>query len=90
MRAFIVALVLAFAIGGAADAKSCKDPNTGHWVKCSPSAVAPGGNPTPAVAAPTASAPGPATASSGGGPQCKTGKPCGGGCIAKNKVCHKG
>ena len=82
MRILIVVCALALA-AGAADAKSCKDPNTGKFVKCPTAAAAPG------TAASAAATPAAATAASGGAPHCKTGKPCGASCIAKDKVCHK-
>jgi hypothetical protein len=87
----IVALAFALA-AGASDAKSCKDPKTGHFVKCSTEAAAPAtpaSKTTPAAATPMASAAAPSASTSGGAPHCKTGKPCGNSCIAQNKVCHK-
>jgi hypothetical protein len=79
----IVACAFALAAAGAADAKSCKDPKTGKFVTCPAAAAAPG------TAASAAATPAAATAASGGAPHCKTGKPCGNSCIAKDKVCHK-
>jgi hypothetical protein len=90
----IVALAFALA-AGASDAKSCKDPTTGHFVKCSTAAAAPAApaapasKKTPAASTPMASAAAPSASTSGGAPHCKTGKPCGNSCIAQNKVCHK-
>ena len=71
-RIMIAALVLALS-AGVADAKSCKDPKTGKFIKC-----------PPPVTNTTSS-----TSSSGGAPHCTTGVPCGHSCIAKGKVCHK-
>jgi len=76
MRALILGLSLAMAIGTAADAKSCKDPATGKFTKCPDAAMA-----TPATSAMAT----PAT----GAPHCVKGKPCGKSCIAVDKVCHK-
>ena len=85
MRILIVALAFALA-AGASDAKSCKDPKTGQFVKCAASATSSAAN---TAATTTTSAAGSAASSMAGAPHCKTGKPCGGSCIAKNKVCHK-
>ncbi|HEY2051811.1 MAG TPA: hypothetical protein VGH03_20935 [Caulobacteraceae bacterium] len=92
MRTLIVVFALAFA-AHAAEAKSCKDPKTGQFVKCPASAAAPAAAPEAAPSATAASSAGKPTAAttstSGGAPHCKTGKPCGNSCIAQNKVCHK-
>jgi hypothetical protein len=73
MRTLIVVFVLTLAAAGASNAKSCRDPKTGAFVKCPPAA----------------SVPGPTASMSTGAPHCTTGKPCGNSCIAKNKTCHK-
>jgi hypothetical protein len=86
MRALLIALSLAVALGGAAEAKSCKDPQTGRFVKCSTSSLATKANPAPAGMM----TPAPGVRSTiVDAPKCKTGKPCGNSCIAKDKVCHK-
>jgi hypothetical protein len=79
-RTVSLALVLALGISSGALAKQCRD-DKGKFIKCPPAAAAPAG-PAPAAA----SAP---MKSNAGAPVCKTGKPCGNSCIAKNKVCHK-
>ena len=50
MRMLIVALAFALA-AGAADAKSCKDPSTGKFVKCPAAAAAPAAASAPAATA---------------------------------------
>jgi hypothetical protein len=85
----IVALAFALA-AGASDAKSCKDPKTGHFVKCPAAAAAPAATSAPAAtASATNTAASTTTSAMAGAPHCKTGKPCGNSCIAQNKVCHK-
>jgi len=73
--ATIAGFALALAVAGAADAKSCKDPKTGKFIKCPPAAAA-------TVTTPPAAA-------EHGKPHCVKGVPCGNTCIAKGKVCHK-
>ena len=85
MRALLIGLSLAVALGGAAEAKSCKDPRTGKIVKCSASALASKANPAP----PGMTTPAPGVRSTFlDAPKCKTGKPCGNNCISKDKICH--
>ncbi|MDQ2861078.1 MAG: hypothetical protein M3Y27_12485 [Acidobacteriota bacterium] len=75
----ILTLAMILALGAsAADAKACKDPATGKFMKCPAAATAPAATPTPAPMAAKA-----------GAPHCVKGKACGNSCIAMSKVCHK-
>lgn len=74
MSRLILTAVLALALGGAADAKQCRDAS-GKFVKCPP----------PAAATTTAN---PAT-NTAAKPHCTKGVPCGNTCISKGKACHK-
>ncbi|MBV9996282.1 MAG: hypothetical protein JO127_13840 [Caulobacteraceae bacterium] len=78
--ALIAAVAIALA-AGAADAKQCKDPKTGKFIKCPPAAAA--------TAAPATTAAAASATTGGHPPHCTVGKPCGNSCIAKDKVCHK-
>ncbi|MDQ2765104.1 MAG: hypothetical protein M3Y22_16980 [Pseudomonadota bacterium] len=78
-KTLILAAVAAFALASAADAKSCKDPTTGKFIKCPVAATAPAA--TAKAATPVAV---PAK-----GPHCVKGKACGASCIAVTKACHK-
>jgi hypothetical protein len=64
-------------IGTAVGAAPCKDAK-GKFIKCPPPAAA-----TTATSVKTT------TTSKTPAKICKTGKPCGNACIAKDKVCHK-
>ncbi len=82
MRILILAAVAAFAFTSVADAKSCKDPATGKFVKCPVAAAAPAAMAKPAT--PMAS---PAMAAKPR--ECKKGKACGNSCIKATDICHK-
>jgi len=71
------AAVMSLFIGTAVGAAPCKDAK-GKFIKCPPAAAA--------VVKTTATK---MTATKTTTKVCKVGKPCGNGCIAKNKVCHK-
>jgi hypothetical protein len=75
-RALLLAVILALG-AGIADAKQCKDPKTGKFVKCPPAAAA------------TTTTTTSSSSSSSHPPHCVKGVPCGNTCIAKGKVCHK-
>ena len=89
----VLALAAVLALSaGAAHAKSCKDPTTHKFIKCS-AATAPASMPTPSAPASTSApmiskAPG-QEAQTGGAPHCTKGKVCGHSCIAMTKGCHK-
>ena len=79
-------LMLTFAIAlvaGAADAKSCKDPTTGKFIKCPPAAASTTTSATTTTTTTTASTNGKAP------PHCTKGKPCGNACIKATETCHK-
>jgi hypothetical protein len=80
MTKFVMFAFALTMIAGAADAKSCKDPTTGKWVKC-PAAAA-----TTTTTTTTSTA---ATTSTNKAPHCTKGKPCGNSCIKATDVCHK-
>jgi hypothetical protein len=80
----MAAAALSLLIGTALDAKSCTDPKTHKFVKCPPPAAATTTATTATTTATTAKATTSKTTK-----VCKTGKPCGNSCIAKDKVCHK-
>jgi len=73
-KVLVLAAVAALALASAADAKQCKDPTTGKFVKCPPPSAAP---------ATTGATMGKAA------PHCTKGKPCGNACIKATDVCHK-
>ena len=76
----ILALTLALALAGAADAaQKCKDPKTGKFIKCPPAAAA-----MTTAAKPTAT-----TTTSATAKHCTKGKACGNTCIKATDVCHK-
>ncbi|MDQ2859231.1 MAG: hypothetical protein M3T55_00560 [Pseudomonadota bacterium] len=79
MRTLILVAVAALAFGSAANAKNCKDPATGKFVRCPAAATA------PAATAKTT----PAPMASKTTPRCVKGKLCGNSCIAVSKECHK-
>ena len=91
--AFLAALSLALAVSPA-EAKQCRDAS-GKFVSCSAASAthkaAKGASDAANTAVSKTKSAGSemSSAMSGGHPQCKTGKPCGNSCIAKDKVCHK-
>jgi hypothetical protein len=76
IRKTLLAVTAMSLLASAAFGASCTDPKTHKFIKCPPPATA-------TVKTTTT------TTTHTSGPVCKTGKPCGNSCIAKNKVCHK-
>ena len=94
--ALLAALSLALA-AGSAEAKQCRDA-AGKFITCPAASAAhkaaKGASDVASATGDAASKAGKSVGSAmssatGGHPQCKTGKPCGNSCIAKDKVCHK-
>jgi hypothetical protein len=86
----ILALAMAFALGAScAQAKACRDAH-GKFTKC-PVAVAPmvSGRHVGAPLSRHADVASPKLMGVAVHPHCVKGKPCGGSCIAMDKVCHK-